>query len=156
MIYMLRLIFLQQSNNIYSIIFFPIYIGYWTLLEIDINECIVHYYNLGNTEMYTESILVSCYTFLQQECFYFNSVNRDLNMIKTLRYEKKNFSTDIIEDDSAAFILMIISRTVLPKLKSTDESDPDKHATEDYKQSQVQDFKEDLARMLYEHNDISN
>lgn len=154
---MRQVIFSLTSKFANSLIYFPIYIGQWGLLEIDTNDLIVHFYSLCKPDQYLESILINCYQFLQQEYFFHKGGVNDLDQMRTLRYESVMINTDLEEIDSAVFILMRIMKSAVPKSKKpvddiTDEGLND----EDFTQNQVQDFKDYLARLLIDNSEKLN
>ena len=133
-------------------IFFPIFIGHWTLLEVDTDDLCVHFYDIGKTEKYLESILISCYQFLQQEFYFHKGKEKDLEHMKTLRYETTDNQTDIDEQDSAVFILMKIKKYAVPQEDKKNKNENEMEVGEDeYNQSCVQDFKERLVKLLIEN-----
>ncbi|OMJ92516.1 hypothetical protein SteCoe_4759 [Stentor coeruleus] len=119
----------------YDLIIFPIFIGYWALLVVDIKECKVSFYDIGNSGKYLESILVNCFRFLQQEIHFHNGPHKHLEEIKALRYENHQDHSDISINDSSTYILFKVNELAL--MSECDE------------EINIMDFKEYLAKLIF-------
>jgi hypothetical protein len=92
----------------YQVILFPIFIGYWTLLVVWMDEKKVHFHDVGlSGQQYLKDILINCYRFLHQEFSHFQKSDQIMKQLNTLTYEKQNNNFDFKEDQSELFILLI-------------------------------------------------
>lgn len=95
--------------NAYQVIFFPIFIGYWTLLVVWNDEKRVYFHDIGGEgKNYIKDILITCYKFLHQEFINHNKAELIMKELNPMTYEHKKDYSDFPENLSALYILMII------------------------------------------------
>jgi len=109
--------FSGESPFEYRYLVFPLFVGHWCLLVIDLVRVKAYYYDCVNKHLYIENILAAGFKFLKDELNWHERTNIESTSFRNLTYEKVQETQTWKETDSAVYVLKQVQNLGVKKVR---------------------------------------